>query len=84
MEVADELATEKAESARVRAYLNEMIEEFEIKGPYLRKQREDLDNALETISELMKKNDELVAETQELREIASQCKRSEGVIINLF
>lgn len=78
MEVAEELATQKAESARVKAYLSEMVQELEAKGPYLRKQREELENALETISELIKKNDELVAETQELRETASQCKRSEG------
>lgn len=78
VEVAEELATQKAESARVKAYLAEIVEELEAKGPYLRKQREELENALETISELVKKNDELVIETQELRETVSQCKRLEG------
>lgn len=73
------MASEKAESARIKACLTEMVQELELKGPYLRKQREDLENALDTISELVRKNDELVAETQELRDTASQCQRSEGM-----
>lgn len=78
VEVAEELATQKAETARAKAYMSEIIEELEAKGPYVRKQREELENALDTIAELMKKNDELEAEAQELRETTTQCKRNEG------
>lgn len=78
MEVAEELAAQKAETVRVKAYLNELVAELEAKGPYVRRQREELENAVDTINELMKRNDDLVAEIQDLRETVTQCKRSEG------
>lgn len=78
MEVAEELATEKAETARMKAHITEMIQSLQENGPFLRKQREDLENAFDTIAELVKKNDELVAEIQDLRETTSECRRSEG------
>lgn len=77
--VMDELASEKQESARLKSYVTHIISEIEDKGPLLKKQREDYENALETVSELTKRNDELVMEIQNLRELCSECKRLEGV-----
>lgn len=76
--VMDELASEKQESARLKSYITQIVHEIEEKGPLLKKQREDYENALETVSELTKRNDELVMEIQNLRETCLECKRLEG------
>ncbi|KAI4471104.1 nucleoprotein tpr-related [Holotrichia oblita] len=55
-------------------------EEIEDKSPYLAKQREDYEKALDTIAELTKQNDDLINDMQGLRDSASEAKRSEGVV----
>lgn len=76
--VMDELTSEKQECARLKSYITHIINEIEEKGPLLKKQREDYENALETVSELTRRNDELVMEIQNLRDTCLECRRQEG------
>lgn len=77
VEVAEELATQKAESTRVKAYLSQLIEDLEAKAPFMRDLQQKLEESNMMCDELEKKKQELVIEAQELRDIATQSKRSE-------
>lgn len=55
------------------------LQEIEDKSPYLAKQREDYEKALETIADLTKHNDELVNDMQILREANAETKRLGGI-----
>lgn len=76
----DELTHEREESSRLRSYIQHIINELEEKGPLLKKQREDYENALDTIKELTQQNDSLILDCQQLKDEAIQCKRNEGVV----
>lgn len=80
----DDLANEKEENARLKAYINQIFQELQDKSPLLTKQREEYEKALENICELTKQNDDLIIENQQLREDNSECKRSEGKKVIIF
>lgn len=76
--VADELANEKEETSRLKSYLAQIFQELQDKSPMLIKQREELEKAMDNVSELTKRNDELINENQQLTEEHAECKRIEG------
>lgn len=79
--VADELANEKEENSKIKSYLNQIVQELHDKSPLLIRQREELEKALETISELTKTNDDLINENQLLLEEHAVCKRIDGKFV---
>lgn len=76
--VSDELANEKEETSRLKSYLNQIFQELQDKSPLLIKQREELEKALETVTELTKRNDDLINENLQLSEEHAECKRLDG------
>lgn len=82
--VADELTNEKEENAKLKSYMDQVLQEIQDKAPLLIKQREELEKALETVSELTKRNDNLINENQLLTEEHTVCKRVEGVSFNFI
>ncbi|KRT85709.1 hypothetical protein AMK59_2854, partial [Oryctes borbonicus] len=76
----EQLASSKEEVGRLQVYINSIMQEIEEKSPYLAKQREDYERALDTIAELTKQNDDLINDMHTLRDTASEAKRSEGIV----
>lgn len=76
--VNEELAAEKDENRKLHAYIARIVQEFEDKSPLLQKEREDYEHALETISEMTKQNDNMIAECHKLREECMDAKKKES------
>lgn len=76
--VNEELSAEKDENRKLHAYIARIVQEFEDKSPLLQKEREDYEHALETISEMTKQNDNMIAECHKLREECMDAKKKES------
>ncbi|GLV34014.1 Megator [Carabus blaptoides fortunei] len=76
--VTDELNMEKEENRRLNSYIGKIVQEFEDKTPMLQKEREDYEQALETIAELTKHNENMIVECHRLRDECSDAKKSES------
>lgn len=74
----DELHMEKEENRRLNSYIEKIVQEFEDKTPMLQKEREDYEQALETIAELTKHNENMIVECHRLRDECADAKKSES------
>ncbi|XP_041484562.1 nucleoprotein TPR-like isoform X2 [Lytechinus variegatus] len=67
VKTSDELMMEKQENQRLNMYMDQILAEIEEKAPVLQKQREDYEQALETVTQLSSKLEAAMLEGEQLR-----------------
>ncbi|XP_071481233.1 nucleoprotein TPR-like, partial [Diadema antillarum] len=75
VKTSDELMMEKQENQRLNMYMDQILVEIEEKAPVLQKQREDYEQALETVSQLSSKLEAAMLEGEQLRIVADDAER---------
>ncbi|CAH1255215.1 TPR [Branchiostoma lanceolatum] len=75
VKATDQLELEKMESARLKGYLDQILEEIEQKAPVLQRQREDYERSLQTINKLSQKLDTTALECEQLRAEVDDSRR---------
>ncbi|XP_076826179.1 nucleoprotein TPR-like isoform X2 [Clavelina lepadiformis] len=82
IEQSDELVVVKEENRRLNEAMDSILEELNAKAPLLKRQREDYERALITISQLTKQTDEASMEFQQLRQEADDAVRRSAHLNN--
>ena len=75
VEATNELAMEREENEKLKAHMDDILREIEEKAPILQQQREDYEAALDNVTTLSSRLDELLAENNRLQEQADEANR---------
>ena len=75
MKVSDMLQTEKDENARLKVYLEQILQEVEEKAPVLQQQKEDYIHAIKTVENMSGRLEENITECHRLRNECSDYQR---------
>ncbi|KAG8237972.1 hypothetical protein J437_LFUL014673, partial [Ladona fulva] len=76
--VSEELFLEKQQCKKLNVFLDAILTEIEERTPHLRLERENYQSAIASINYLSTRCDELVLETQQLRDDVAEARKSSG------
>lgn len=78
VQATEALEMERIDNKRLNQYLEQILQEIEEKAPIVKKQREDYENSLKTITSMTKHHEVVMQEFDQLRLKADDCKRRSG------